>query len=183
MAAGALKFHYVMWPLQSTSSQSLYPGCRHLFMFGDQKYQISDKHGRIYMCWHILLVVLLSLSRVYSFSTLSITSPQTKQIPVGLLFLADEVIAMVLSQRHTGPAGPPPRPLPEHLCWAGHWIGIWEGQATGGRPCVSADQSSSGAAARAPDRERVSLLQRQNSSCVLFLCLWTHRQELSVQMH
>lgn len=47
-----------------------------------------------------------------------------KQIPVGVLLLAEEANVMVLSQHHTGPDA---NSLCQSICAElGHWIGIWQ---------------------------------------------------------
>lgn len=87
-----------------------------------------------------------------------------KQIPVGVLLLAEETNVMVLSQHHTGPDA---NSLCQSICAElGHWIGIW--QATleaAGRVFLKAGVSP-GVTERGQNREQVSLLQRQQHGCV-----------------
>lgn len=70
--------------------------------------------------------VLLFTSRTLLLFSLCITDTGTNSC---WLVLAGEVSVIVLSQYHTGPAAPPLGPLPEHLCWAGRWIGGVFGRA------------------------------------------------------
>lgn len=82
--------------------------------------KMSDTYSMYCVCSADMMhQVLLFTSRTLLLS-LCITDTGTNSC---WLVLAGEVSVIVLSQYHTGPAAPPLGPLPEHLCWAGRWIG------------------------------------------------------------